>query len=1520
MFVINLVECITMMKHLLLDVGEIWRIKMNKKIWIVMFALLILSSFANVSAWDLLNDKESKDIRIGDKYTLGDREVDYKELWTKYKPIEVSTWFGLGETIFKGALIEHTESCGANCLSEVELYLSNDGVLVEDVIFKRSFDDEKSWEDWTGFTNWNIQIENKNRYVEQDTYSYECSKTGKVSENGTAIEECSQVITGKETIDTGEWLPYSLGSKVDAGNYKVKLVGSKKTDTILDWQFITQGKILSEWATWGRVNASLGDGLVAQYRLNTYGNQTDVRDTLETNNGVLVGKTFNDGTVSGGVTIDDGAMVFDGVDGVVNLNTNLASYINSTKLFSLSAWVKTNEVASQTWALAIGGTGANKVSLTKNADYKVRIEVTDTSNNPKYATSINPINHSEWTLITGVYNGSSIFIYINGVLSSSTLVGNINDVSGLSYMGARGTNNYWNGSIDDVQIHNRALTQDEITAQYNLGRGKYALATDGLVFQASGRDYAGTEATPTTIYDTNHLTEGKVNQAFGFDGVNDYVNFGNTIQFNQSFSISGWVYALDTPTGDNRGAFISKSSSIFQVQQQEGARWSTWFNGNEIADGGRIPIQIRQWHFLTYTHNGTHLKVYSNGEIYGESNGYALALPSSSSTDLFIGSNALLPRFFNGSLDDVRIYNRSLTEQEIQAIYNEGLGTEGVASAWVELQSPANGSIAYTPDNDFIAYTEVEGGASPTNMSFCSNLTGSWECGDTITFEGSIIGAHSVDSSTTTQSISTQMGVKFNVSENISSLTVTKFASSQATRALLYQATGDFQGTLLANGTINGNTAQINYSLTSGVNYFLLMDNYGSSYTTAKKLASYPYTSSFLNMINTVQLNTNAFDDYIYNVEGIDSTEPLFNTSSTQTWSKTIPAGSTLWNIYSCDSDGDCGFSVANYTVTLDATAPTIEINSGNETQNYGSLTQNHTINFTITDTNLDSCWLGYNETNTTIDCATGVSNSTSFPLVLGLYNATIYANDTAGNVQSQGVSWDYKVFENGRTHNATTFETKNETLTINITSNNLTNAWLNFNNALYPTQGTNIRTSTINMENVNVDTNRTFYWILEYGNENITTYTSQVLVKNYIVNYTGTKQYVNITIRDEFDDSIINSTTLDSLFEYYIDAGGYIQTFEDVKVNDGIYSLNANPNINRWSADGRLYYFATGYQPRYFFLDDQEFTNSSITQQTLYLLFTGDGILVRYKIFDNLGQPIIGARITAYKIVGSTQTLVEQVLTDDEGEASLFLNPNYFHRIVISKEGCTDIDKQRRITTSDVTNEFMTCTGISGGVDSNYDLALFNNVSYIFTPIKGTFTTEEVITFGANINDPSCVLESATYKLKRGGTDLISLSSANPCGESLTQSLNLSSYPGTLTAYGSLVIDGKSITYTYSYRVVDVTTMVWEGSNVSDLLTKISDANFGSEFGLTPYSKLFIAIIIIFGALAFISTIQGVRMDAVGTSVFVNILVLLFSLINFMNLGIDSTNPVVIMASKYGIWMVVSIITGITIIKGGKE
>jgi hypothetical protein len=1041
-------------------------IKTNRLLgFTAIFLFLMMFSIASVSAWDLLNAKDSVNVKDGDSYLLGDREVDYKELWTKYKPIEVSTWFGLGETIFKGALVEHTETCGDNCLSEVELYLSRDGVLVEDVIFKRSFNDEKSWVDWKGFTNWNIQIENKNRYVEQDTYSYECSKTEKVSENGTAIEECSQVVTGKETIDTGEWLPYSLGSKVDAGNYKVKLVGSKKTDTILDWQFITQGKILSEWATWGRVNASLGDGLVAQYRLNDNTTTTKVVDTLGINNGTL---------------IDAG-------------NT------------------------------------------------------------------------------------------------------------------------------------------------------------------------------------TNVSIAGKINQAFNFDGVNDHITIADSTSLEPvAFSISTWVY---TRPSSSIGVIVQKdgvNGYYLFVNPITTNNYSFYLGGVEIGISGRSPVDYNQWTHLAVTYNGTDVHTYKNGIFVGSE---IMGSPTYSTGNLTIGNRQDKLRPFNGSIDDVRLYNRSLSETEILNIYNSGLGTEGVASAWVELQSPADGSIAYTASNNFVANAEVEGGAYLTNMSFCSNITGSWGCGDT-----SVLSYNAT----------------YDGTEYSSNQLFTDNFKLVKTYSINDKAVKNMSLYVKRDNTVAGGVYMWGIKYTNGT-----LQNKSSVVFSETE---YTYKSS--EFIETAKVN----ELYLYLGVGNTATTAFAKNITitlieipTSVWSKTIPAGSTLWNVQACDSDGDCGFSVANYTVSLDATAPTISINSGNGTQNYGSLTQNHTINLTATDTNLDKVWFNYNGTNTTITGAvSGVMNSTSFALVKDLYTATIYANDTAGNVQSQVVSWDYLLFQSDTIYNPTALETSSQTF--RLVGQKATGVTSISARLFY--DGT-ARTSTVatSGNNVNITNtfeipqgsgSRNFFWevtmVTSTGTVIINTTTQTQTVNNITFNIctVPTGLALNFTTYDTSTNLPLNST-FEATFSYYAEGGsGNVlaeYNYQNLSENRSNYLFCLNSSGLNVTLDAFVSFAATGYDRREYIIDDGTIGNFTVAIP-LFLTQTILTDVVTFTIEDQNYDPIPGALVTVqrWNVGTNTYSTIGMFETDNKGQGIMDLELyNTWYRAIVSLDGqVIHTEKVRKLATTE--------------------------------------------------------------------------------------------------------------------------------------------------------------------------------------------------------------------------------------------
>jgi hypothetical protein len=1292
--------------------------KTNGLIFMSIFALIVVM-LSSVSAWT--SDKFVEDT---DKI----RELDTTTKYGTYEIIDHKWWDILKvfteEKVKEVELIENTPECSNDCLAIVDIELIKDGTLVEEVLFKRDFG--KGWVDWNQFNNWRI-------YVEQDVEQFETiCKDGKEiidEKNGTSYfeQDCSQNSLGY----VKQWNTLDLGKTYSSGSYKVKLEGGKKEDTHLDWIFKTSGVLLSEWATWGRVNASLGDGLVAQYRLNTYPNQTDVRDTLETNNGVLVGKTFNDGTVSGGVTIEDGAMKFDGVDAKVGNNT-ISSQIDTSNSFSFATWVKIDSIPPS-------GTSKNVISfLYSGTNLKgTGIQVTNNSNIPRFdfstrndsvqkstsSTSISYLNN--WVFVSGTYDNinNNQSIYVNGNLIKSDIGAEYtNSTRGIRIGGndvISGLPSYFNGSIDQVTIFNRSLRSSEIAGLYAQGRNQYSNITTGLVAQYSGRDYSGTAGTPTTIQDTNHLSQGKINQAFNFDGVNDYVNTTTISNSNfngtDGFTISAWVNALNFGANNN-GRIINKGSGTsatdgtsFQISSTSN-RLSLNVNGSSSNSetNSFTSEMFNSWQHVSVivSQNGS-VSFYVNGNT---KNGVGSDLVSASTTNitslgsLMIGNNYNLIRGFNGSIDDVRIYNRSLSETEILNIYNEGLGTEGVASAWVELQSPANGSIAYTADNDFIASAEVEGGAYLTNMSFCSNITGSWGCGDSVSFNTI---TNIVDNFDALNNTAWDFGGQCSVSSGIldcgspsqkysfpykfssfdsanNQINITTRAKSSGTNPQVElfinrqsnTAGGFGQGYMLAiaNGVMeiyeDGSSVLASQAGSYDINnyhvysFVMLQNGTMRGYRDGALIVSATdttYTSGYVGFANenfdkTMQL------DYV------DITiTPSFATSSIQTWSKTIPAGSTLWNVRACDSDGDCGFSVANYTVSLDNSAPTITILGGSGIQNYGTLTQNHTITYFVNDTNLASCWIEYNGTNRTDNCVNAVPKYYNFTMVKDLYNLKVWANDTAGNVQSQVVSWNYKVFESVFIYNNETRAGDQEDFSLQLILHpdyDLTSATFHYDGlTASPSIFSSGNNRTLNITNYavptyTVDTNVSIWFDLVLDDataietQNYTQLVQAIFLDNCS---TYTNVMFNISLFDEVEQTPLNG---DIEFYYNLLNVPAYQTISSANLsltNRSNYAICSDVNLTdqNYVQSIEIRYVADGYVPELYHIQRAEIT-PEVRNIDLYDLNASDSTEFKLTYQDDSFNFVEGAVIQLMRryISEDAYKVVEAPLTSSEGIA----------------------------------------------------------------------------------------------------------------------------------------------------------------------------------------------------------------------------------------------------------------------------
>ncbi len=186
---------------------------------------------------------------------------------------------------------------------------------------------------------------------------------------------------------------------------------------------------------------------------------------------------------------------------------------------------------------------------------------------------------------------------------------------------------------------------------------------NGNANDVSGNNNNGTRygATPTND------RKGVPNSAYLFDGYNDYieVNHSSSLNISQQISISLWLKFETSAPYYYPYHMIEKHGSwgIGQREFDIGCGVSTY---NLFI----LDFEPDRFYHFVLTYNGTTLSAYVNG-VLRESTVGGGAIPTTLN-NLIIGKYTLAEGYyFDGTLDDIRIYNRALTQQEISALYNE---------------------------------------------------------------------------------------------------------------------------------------------------------------------------------------------------------------------------------------------------------------------------------------------------------------------------------------------------------------------------------------------------------------------------------------------------------------------------------------------------------------------------------------------------------------------------------------------------------------------------------------------------------------------------------------------------------------------------------------------------------------------------------------------------------------------------------------------------------------------------------
>ena len=222
------------------------------------------------------------------------------------------------------------------------------------------------------------------------------------------------------------------------------------------------------------------------------------------------------------------------------------------------------------------------------------------------------------------------------------------------------------------------------------------------------------------------LTEdrfGNPNSAFYFDGVNDWIEVAHaeSINFNvnNNYSISVWVKMNPNHiTGDVLGKWENSYDPCpyrFQIENQiaPGAYSFARYIGGTPQDSTRQQIARyytdidTDFHFLTAIYRPNSIDFYFDGLLVDTSNNYMLLNNVANSYNLFIGKReGINDRYFNGIIDDIRIFSKALNQEEVTALYNDNVGIQHISNNNIfdVFPNPASNNLFITLNDNSIRY------------------------------------------------------------------------------------------------------------------------------------------------------------------------------------------------------------------------------------------------------------------------------------------------------------------------------------------------------------------------------------------------------------------------------------------------------------------------------------------------------------------------------------------------------------------------------------------------------------------------------------------------------------------------------------------------------------------------------------------------------------------------------------------------------------------------------------------------
>ena len=408
--------------------------------------------------------------------------------------------------------------------------------------------------------------------------------------------------------------------------------------------------------------------------------------------------------VNGVTTVDSGRVCRSGAF-ADNGYVALPGFPDLTDNFTLTAWIRTaNRTASgqRIFADDENNSGGYALSLGDGGAGVLRF----------YSRGIRPIsldtpaviNNDTWYFVAAVADISNrvrhIYVFdASGILvnhTSGTFTSDWGTDSGMASIGGETnhgeTANRFIGNLDEVQVFRGAVDQSglavilnqrhgcscvKVQADYHFDECLWA-GTVGEVVDSSGNGHDGT-AKDGAVTESSTDADGGICRVGHFDGQNDYVEIPSSTDFNPptGFSVSTWFRA------DSLSTWNGVVSKLTNVNHHTGRGWNIQVGTSQgiaslMADDAGNYVYLRSgikpetgvWYHVVLVHGPDDTNdLYVNGSLRA-SNHHGIGFTDNPLQvgKFYTDSNGL---FFNGRVDEVKIFAGILTASQVLDIYQQ---------------------------------------------------------------------------------------------------------------------------------------------------------------------------------------------------------------------------------------------------------------------------------------------------------------------------------------------------------------------------------------------------------------------------------------------------------------------------------------------------------------------------------------------------------------------------------------------------------------------------------------------------------------------------------------------------------------------------------------------------------------------------------------------------------------------------------------------------------------------------------